>query len=222
MKANSPTTILTLEAVLCMLNSVAVKGSLLDLQKKKEEFIRDFDLHWRAIQRYFIGKGFNLTDAEDLTQETFAQAFQGLKDFRGESRIKTWLYRIAENVYNKAIRRSKALKRDGQETTLENIPSDRIPDYASPLVAEEQDSRFEGHQLRTLLTEERLGLTREALKDLPAKMQRCFLLYIHQERKYHEIAALMDLSINTVKSHIHQARKRLKEAVGDPFDGLGR
>lgn len=221
--AKKLTAILTPEAPLCMLNEVATGGSLLDRQAESE-FVQNYKQLQSAVRGYFVNRGFTVEDADDMTQETFLLAFRGMGRFRQDAEFKTWLFQIAANVLKKTLRGSTALKRGGPGPAPGSMPSDEIPGYASPLEATESDtrSRQEGQQLENLLTDEFLGLTRQAVEEMPAKMQRCFLLYVHQERKYHEIAALMNLSINTVKSHIHQARKRLKETVGDPHDGLGR
>lgn len=205
-----------------MLKAVAIGGRGLERQTESQ-FIEDFKQLRSAVRGYFINRGLSSEDADDLTQDTFLLAFRGLDGFRGEAEFKTWLFSIADNVFNKAIRRSKALKRVGHETALESLSPDKMADLASPAAGQSDwRLRYEGAQLRELLTEEYLGLTQKALDGLPSKMQRCILLYVHQDRKYHEIAALMNLSINTVKAHIHQARKRLKQALGERFDGLGR
>lgn len=167
--------------------------------------IKEFNRIRPVIQSYFLNKGFDADECEDLTQETFSQAFRRMEELRDIFQFKTWLFRIAENVVRKAIRS----KRKMEKTAFKEVPDSGVP--------RTQDARLEG-----LLTQELLGSVRKALEELPPQMQRCVLLYVLQERRYSEIADLLRLPIGTVKSHIHGARTRLKETLGDQFDGFGR
>ncbi len=192
---------------------------------REREFIRNFNRLKPSIQRYFAMHGFNREDCEDLTQDTFLQAHKGLDGFRGQSEFKTWLFTIAGNVYRKAIRHRKALKRDRLETTPDEDFSEQQVLESASMWDSAQGGRpaiHEGEQLESILVQERFDLVSRALEDLPPKMRRCILMYVNQERKYREIADLMNLSINTVKSHIHEARSRLRRTLGDHFDGFGR
>lgn len=191
--------------------------------QKREEFIRNFNRHRPAIERYFAQKGFNSTEAEDLAQETFLLAYQGLEGFRGDAEFKTWLYRIAENIFKRAIRAGKALKRDAQEDSLDEVAPDSLSQSATAWSdTSEPKGRHNGEQLKSLLTREHLAAVREAVKEMPLQMRRCMVLYGFQQLSYQEIADVMKLDINTVKSHIFQARQRLKGRLGDRFDGFGR
>lgn len=188
---------------------------------KVEDLKRLYHEHGQLLRGFFQGQGFSAQDAEDMTQETFMKAVQGLSEFRGDAGLKTWLFEIARNVIRHELRRRRAAKRDAPETPIEDWSEEqsraRGSSAAGKLAAGEQE-----HPLSRLLSEETLRLVSEALADLPPKMRNCMLLYTHQERKYREIAVLTRLSINTVKSHIHQARQLLKARLGDHFDCLGR
>src|SRR6185295_123541 len=73
--------------------------------------------------------------------------------------------------------------------------------------------------LAGLLADEQVGRLRQALQDLPPQMRRCVLLRIDQNLKYREIAGVMQISIDTVKSQLSQARDRLGRELGLTSEG---
>ncbi|HSR53619.1 MAG TPA: RNA polymerase sigma factor [Acidobacteriota bacterium] len=192
--------------------------------KKEKEFIRHFNRYKGQIYGYFSNEAFGPEDCDDLTQETFLAALKGYDGFRGEAEFRTWVFEIARNVLRHRIRAGKAQKRAGREVTLDEAELNSTRD--SPGLWQNTDSqaghRPAGRQLQDLLSQERLTRIREAMEELPDQMRLCMYFLVYQQRKYHEIAELMQISIGTVKSHIHGARKRLKEQLGDLFDFFER
>lgn len=191
-------------------------------ESKEEELIRQFNELRRSIEGYFVNRGCTPQEAEDLAQTTFLWAYQGLSKFRGEAGLKTWLFKIAKNVFNRKIRDRKALKRDGKEEPLDDLAAESAQGASNPLDQAVGPEERMGEQLRSLLLSEKVEKIEAAFRSLPPQGRRCLTLYIVQERKYREIAGILGLSINTVKSHIHEARNRLKEQLGGDFDGFGR
>ena len=134
----------------------------------------------------------SLTDhreaAEDLTQQTFTKAWQGLSSFRGEARLSTWLCKIAYHEY-------AHWRRDRRETvTLSHAAN--IPD------------------LRGLTGLPTVMVTR-ALEILSDDLRETFLLHYEQEFEVKEIALLLDIPAGTVKSRLFTARARLREILSD-------
>ena len=70
-------------------------------------------------------------------------------------------------------------------------------------------------QLDAVLLKERRGQLEEAIRELPRQMRRCLVLRVYRELSYREIATALKLSIDTVKAHLFQARKKLKERLND-------
>lgn len=172
---------------------------------REEDFRRLFDLYSGRLYQFFSHRGFPYQDCLDLTQETFLGIYRGIGTYRRDARFETWLFKIAANAFRKRLRWRTAEKRAGGETGLEDEGGEiRLP-AEGPVPGE------------GLLRKERSRLLREAIEKLPAQMRRCLLLRVDQEMSYREIAAVLRLSPETVKVHLFQARRRLKEELGPYF-----
>lgn len=166
----------------------------------------------RPLFHFFSKRGFSPQDCLDLTQETFLGIYRGIGTFRRESRFETWLFTVATNAFRKRLRSGVAVKRSGQEVSLEGGDDDRgLEDLAvapDPAPGEE------------LVQRERARLLRGAIERLPAQMRRCLVLRVYHEMRVREIATVLRLSPETVKVHLFQARKRLQAELGDYFQDL--
>ena len=176
---------------------------------RDEAFRRLFDLYSPRLYHFFLRRGFPHQECLDLTQETFLGIYRGMQTFRRDSSFETWLFTIATNAWRKRLRRGAAGKRGAQEVPLEEEdgggPAGRIAAADAPLPGEE------------MLRKERSRLLRQAIDKLPEQMRKCLVLRIDQELKYREIAVLLRLSPETVKVHLFQARRRLREELGPYF-----
>lgn len=183
-------------------------------------FRRLFDLHGEEVFRFFLRKRFAVEDARDLTQTVFFRVYQGMKGFRGESTERTWVFSVAQNVFRNTLRHEGANKRQRSEIPYEGAgPGERPDGGAASLPDPAAPDPFE-----TTLTRERQALLWRAIDELPPRMRQCVLLWVDQDLKYREIAQVLDVSIDTVKSQLHQAKERLRERLGDelhPWDELG-
>lgn len=165
---------------------------------------------FRPLLAFFRNKGFPSEKARDLTQDVFLRVFKGIDTFRQESRFERWLFEIADNIRKNELRWQGAEKRDGFEQSLDaTVEKD---DSAGRKAVELVDPK--PGTLDVMQAKERQELLHEALQELPPQMHHvCELRYV-QERKYQDIADLLGISIETVKAHLHQARKRLMTKLG--------
>ena len=124
-----------------------------------------------------------------------------MSGFRGESRFETWLYRLATTTYLKERRSAATAKRRGRE-----LAADEVPESAAPLVS--PPAPLDG-----LIGEDRRRLRRAAVAELPERMRRCVTLRIYHEMSYREIGTVLAIEADTVKAHLFQARKKLREAM---------
>ena len=178
----------------------------------REEICRELhERYYKPTYGYFARQGFSPEECRDLTQETFLRLFRGLDGFRGRSRFETWLYEISVNVCRNELRDRSALKRDRREVSLEGGRENGGSSGALPLRSPEREP------MDDLLAKEQLSLLRRELESLPPRMRRCLQLRLDQELKFREIAVLEQVSIDTVKSQLAQAKKRLRLRLGDYF-----
>jgi RNA polymerase sigma-70 factor (ECF subfamily) len=163
---------------------------------------RLFEIFRPVVLSFFSRKGVSPEECRDLTQDVFYRVFKSIDTFRGKVEFKAWLFEIAQNVFFNYLRSRKAEKRSA---VVQSISQRGPDDEESPmdLLAPEQDPLDEmiARQWREELA--------SALDDLPDQMRRCCLLRYGQGLKYREIAAELGVSIETVKAHLFQGRKRL-------------
>jgi RNA polymerase sigma-70 factor (ECF subfamily) len=129
--------------------------------------------------------------AEELAQEAFVRAWEKLDTFRGEARITTWMHRLTVNVVHNALRRRSRRP----VRTVE-------PDVLEALGA---GSRAASHVNRIALE--------RAIAELPERARMVFVLYDIEGYPQEEIAEMMEITVGTVKSQLHRARRLLRGAL---------
>ena len=173
------------------------------------------DRYGGRLVRYFLKRGLSPEDAEDLTQDVLIRVFNGEARLDSRTGLEAWLFEIAKHVALNHHRSRTALKRSAVVVSLNEPASPEGDGPRREPKDEEPDARDR------LLREERLARLTAALDGLPPQMRRCVRLRIDQDRKIEEIAILLRMSPNTVKSHLHHATLRLRSRLeGDfgPFD----
>jgi RNA polymerase sigma-70 factor (ECF subfamily) len=145
-----------------------------------------FNLAYRVLGDY--------AEAEDMTQEAFVRVWRGLSGFRGQAQFTTWLYRI---VHNLCLNRLPGLRRE----LLQTEPLEEV--LADPGLS--PTDLFD--------TQERLALLHAQLDRLPEKYRLVLTLRYLQHLSYAEVAAALDMPMGTVKTHIHRARRLLRERL---------
>ncbi|AZS14834.1 sigma-70 family RNA polymerase sigma factor [Paenibacillus motobuensis] len=137
--------------------------------------------------------------AEDICSETFYKAFRSLHSFREvDASFSTWLYTIARNTVLSELRK----QRSG------NVPleeSGYIPVAPHELVPEQ-----------AILRNERVGLVREAINNLPEKQRSALILREYDQLDYQEIACILGQSVSAVKSLLFRARSSVKSQL-EPY-----
>ena len=175
-----------------------------------ENFRRLFVHFWPPLDRFFARCGIPAEERGDLTQETFLRIYDSIVAFRREARFETWVFTIATNVYRTHLRNRLAGKRSAREVSLAE-PEPESGSVLAELIADDS-MELKGPEDRLLRSERIRGLL-DAMEDLPGRMRKCLILRSFQSLTYEEIAAVMRLSTETVRSHLFQARRRLKELL---------
>jgi RNA polymerase sigma-70 factor, ECF subfamily len=139
-------------------------------------------------------------DAADLTQEAFIRLFRALPQYNGESRFTTWLYRLVVNLGRDELRR-----RNRQVPLAPPAPEE---DEADPVASVADDDRW-SDPAQALDSQELRASVRQALGQLEEHHRLVLTLYYFDDMKYTDIAEVLDLPLNTVKSHIRRGKERL-------------
>ena len=145
----------------------------------------------------------NKEDAEDLTQEVFLEVYKSISSFREESKISTWIFRIAVTKSLDFIRKKKRKKR---YAVLKRIFSD------DALTVEIPDNSNLNPSRRTE-EQDRIRILNEALESLPQNQRAAFTLSKYDELSYKEIADILNTTISSVESLIHRAKNNLKKKL---------
>jgi RNA polymerase sigma-70 factor (ECF subfamily) len=171
--------------------------------------LEDFDKIVRKNQRRVYRVIFllvrNADAADALTQECFVRAFDKRNSFRGESRVDTWLLRIAVNLARDHVRNRRASfwKR------LIGLEEAKSGDTSAEFPSEQPSPE------RMLLARRQLEAVWAAAGNLPSRQQTIFLLRFAEDMELSEIADVLGLKVGSVKAHLFRAttavRQKLKE-----------
>jgi RNA polymerase sigma-70 factor (ECF subfamily) len=137
----------------------------------------------------------NHEDASDLAQDAFVRAWKGLKNFKGEAALPTWLYRIAVNVcLNRVAMKTPAFE-----------PIDSTEHF--------EDARIEGAP-HAMIREERAVAVRKAIARLPDRQRATLILRTYHDMSHQQIADVLGSSVGAVKANFFHALKNLKKILG--------
>jgi RNA polymerase sigma-70 factor (ECF subfamily) len=188
--------------------TIAGKAAIRTFQKSamrsKEELFRNLVAeHQEMVINTCYRFVFNREDAEDLAQDVFVEVFRSLEQFREESKLSTWIYRIAVTKSLDHLRRIKRIKRFG---TLKRVIGVEDPsvNVAAP---------FSENPAETLEENERSKVLQNALQHLPDNQKTAFLLSKQDGFSNQEIADILKTTVSAVESLIHRAKKNLHDRL---------
>jgi RNA polymerase sigma-70 factor (ECF subfamily) len=175
------------------------------LQQGNEKIFRELvDTYRQMVVNTCFGLLHNIEDAEDVAQDVFIEVFRSAENFRGDSKISTWIYRIAVNRSLNFIRDNKRKKWfqsfenavSTKQTWLNNLRSQNgdNPDF-------------------DLENSERSAILHKAIDSLPENQKTAFALNKYEDLTYKEISEVMQLSVASVESLIHRAKKNLQKKL---------
>ena len=163
---------------------------------RRDSFDAIVERHRRTVYQVcyrFVG---NHEDASDLSQESFVRAWRGLKTFKGQAALSTWLYRIAVNVCLNRV-------------SVKTPPTDPIES-----TDHFEDTRVEGAQA-ALLREERAATVRKAIASLPKKQRATLILRTYHDLSHQQIADILGSSVGATKANFFHALANLKKLLGN-------
>jgi RNA polymerase sigma-70 factor (ECF subfamily) len=176
----------------------------MEMTKDGLDFDSIYNEFHSRISRYLermVGKG----QAEDLTQEVFMKINKGLEGFEGKSSLSTWIYRLATNAALDKLH-SRPFRENNQKKSLNNI-DDESGAEGKDILTQEKELSAEREAIRNEMNE----CIREFVDKLPENYRTVIMLSELKDLKNHEIAEILDISLDAVKIRLHRARVRLKE-----------
>ena len=169
------------------------------------EFKKIHSEYYQKIVKYLLGL-VGQYEAEDIAQEVFEKVSRSLKNFKGESKLSTWLYRIATNTAIDRMRSPSFIRSSEYASLEENM-------------GVEDRNVWSGHTKthvdQTVIRKEMSECVREFIDRLPSDYKTVILLSELEGFKNKEIADILQVSLDTVKIRLHRARARLKKELGD-------
>ncbi|CAN5123644.1 RNA polymerase sigma factor [soil metagenome] len=177
------------------------------LKKDEASFKHLVDSQKNRVYNTSLGIIQNSQEAEDITQEVFIQVLESIGDFKGESKLSTWIYRITITKSLEFIRKRKRIKRFGFIIRLfQNGPGEPevdVPDFVHPGVI--------------LENQERAAILFKAIDSLPENQKIAFTLHKVEDLSYAEISKVMNVSLASVESLIHRAKHNLQKKLENKF-----
>jgi RNA polymerase sigma factor (sigma-70 family) len=162
-------------------------------EKRREAFDAIVSLYQRRIYSIIRKMVISHEDADDLLQEVFIKVWDNLDSFRGDSKLFTWLYRIATNESLNFLRKQKRLRffsSDIHEALIEMLPTEMSAD------ADEIEQKLQN-----------------AILQLPDKQRLVFHLKYYEELSYEEMAEITDTTVGALKASYHHAVKKIEEFI---------
>ncbi|MBM7582584.1 RNA polymerase sigma-70 factor (ECF subfamily) [Caldicoprobacter guelmensis] len=163
-------------------------------------------LYAKKIYNYCYRMTNNKEDAEDLAQEVFIKVYKNLKSFKGNSKISTWIYRIAYNTcidkYKKGSKVDTVSLNPGKDEDavgIELVSGDPLPE-------------------EEVIKKERYRKLQACIAALKPEYKTVIILRDIQNYSYEEIAEILQVPLGTVKSHISRARAALSDALREMLE----
>ena len=163
------------------------KTQNLAFEKLLKEFQKPLYNHVRTIV-------LNHDDADDVLQNTFVKVFRNLDKFKGESKLFSWIYRIATN---------EALTFLNQKAKMNGVNSETLQNKAIDNL--KADIYFDGNEIQIKL--------QKAIALLPEKQQLVFKMKYFEELKYEEISEILGTSVGALKASYHHAVKKIEAFI---------
>lgn len=175
-----------------MTNEEQFIQELLDPKTQNSAFRQLVKEYQRPLYAHLRNMLLNHDDTDDVLQNTFIKVFQNLKNFKGESKLYSWMYRIATNEAITFIN-SRAKKSGISSEELKNKMINNL----------EADVDYDGSAIELKL--------QKAVALLPEKQQQVFRMKYYQEMKYEEMSTILETSVGGLKASYFHAVKKIED-----------
>ena len=173
--------------------------SMMQLESTREKGLRllmdayQSRLYWH-IRRLIVDHDLS----QDVLQETFIKAYQNFHQFKQDSQLYTWLYRIATNESLQQLNKIKKMQKSDEEAEY----------YLQNLVAD--NAEHDADEIQVLL--------QKAIQALPEKQKLVFTMRYYDEIPYEEMSTILDMSVGTLKTNYHYAKQKIEEYITNNYE----
>lgn len=131
--------------------------------------------------------------AQDVLQDTFIKAYQNFAQFKNDSKLYTWLYRIATNEALQQLAKMKKMQKADEDTEqqLQKLVADNV--------------EHDAEEIQILL--------QKAIQTLPEKQKLVFNIRYYDELPFEEISKILDMSVSTCKTNYHYAKEKIENYI---------
>lgn len=136
--------------------------------------------------------------SQDVLQETFIKAYQNFHQFKQDSQLYTWLYRIATNEGLQQLNKMKKMQKSEQEAEY----------YLQNLVAD--NAAHDADEIQILL--------QKAIQTLPEKQKLVFTMRYYDEIPYEEMSSILEMSVGTLKTNYHYAKQKIEDYITNNYE----
>lgn len=175
-----------------MQDETAFIKELLDIKTQNKAFQQLLQQFQKPLYNHIRNIVLNHDDADDVLQNTFIKIYQNLQNFKGESKLFSWMYRIATNeaitFINNRAKRGGFTTTEYQQKAIENLQTDVY---------------FDGNEIQIKL--------QKAIHLLPEKQQLVFKMKYFEEHKYEEMSTILGTSVGALKASYHLAVKKIEQ-----------
>lgn len=175
-----------------MQDETAFIKELLNIKTQNKAFQQLLQQFQKPLYNHIRNIVLNHDDADDVLQNTFIKIYQNLHNFKGESKLFSWMYRIATNeaitFINNRAKRGGFTTTEYQQKAIENLQTDVY---------------FDGNEIQIKL--------QKAIHLLPEKQQLVFKMKYFEEHKYEEMSTILGTSVGALKASYHLAVKKIEQ-----------
>lgn len=175
-----------------MQDEKAFVSELLNPKTQNEAFRKLLHLYHKPLYNHIRNLVLNHDDTDDVLQNTFIKVFSNIKNFKGDSKLYSWMYRIATN---------EALTFMQQRAKKQGISNEELQQKTINKL--ESDVFFDGNEIQLKL--------HKAIATLPEKQQLVFKMKYFEELKYEEMSEILTTSVGALKASYHIAAKKIED-----------
>lgn len=169
-------------------------AELLEPKTQNEAFRKLLQLYQKPLYYHIRGIVLNHDDADDVLQNTFLKVYSNLQQFKGDSKLFSWMYRIATN---------ESLTFIQQRAKKQGITNEEVKEKA--LQKLESDVYFDGDEMKLKL--------QRAVATLPEKQQLVFRMKYYEALKYEDMSEILSTSVGALKASYHLAVKKIEHLL---------